>query len=70
MKKPYDITRRNMENKGKFKEEQCGKHKRDCLFNDEDLRLQASMWARENAVSKGGPNMTARAFCQWVNETF
>ena len=48
-------------------EEKCGKHKRDCLFNDEDLRLQASMWVRENAVSKGG---TASAFCQWVNETF
>ena len=45
------------------------KHKRVCLFNDEDLRLQPSMRVRENAVSKGGPNMTARAFCQWVNET-
>lgn len=58
-----------MVNKGKFKEEKRGKHKRVCLFNDEDLLLQASMWVIENVVSKGGPNMTARAFCQWVNDT-
>lgn len=58
-----------MDNKGHFKEEKRGKHKRVCLFNDEDLRLRASMWVRENAVNKSGPNMTARDFCQWVNET-
>ena len=58
-----------MDNKGKFKEEKRGKHKRVCLFNDEDLRLQASMWVREYAVNKSGPNMTARNLCQWVNET-
>ena len=32
-----------MQNKGKFREEQRGKYKRICLFNDEDLRLRASM---------------------------
>ena len=58
-----------MQNKGKFREEQHGKYKRICLFNDENLRLRASMWVRENAVNKGGPNMPARSFCQWVNET-
>ena len=56
------------ENRGKFKDEARGKYKRFCLFNDESLRLQASMWVREHAVKKGAPNMVARSFCQWVNE--
>ena len=55
------------ENRGKFKDEARGKYKRFCLFNDESLRLQASMWVREHAVKKGAPNMVARSFCQWVN---
>ena len=55
------------ENRGKFKDEARGKYKRFCLFNDEYLRLQVSMWVRENAVKKGAPNMVARSFCQWVN---
>ena len=58
-----------MENKGEFREERRGKHKKMSLFNDENLRLQASMWVRENAVKKGEPNMTARSFCQWIKET-
>lgn len=55
------------ENRGRFKDEARGKYKRFCLFNDESLRLQASMWIRENAVKKGAPNLVARSFCQWVN---
>lgn len=58
-----------MENKGRFREEKRGKYKRLSLFNDEELRLQASMWVRENVVNESGPNMTARSFCQWDNET-
>lgn len=55
------------ENRGKFKDEARGKYKRFCLFNEEALCLQASMWIRENAVKKGAPNLVARRFCQWVN---
>ena len=32
------------------------------------LRLEASMWVRENANKKGSANMTAASFCAWVNE--
>ena len=39
------------------------------LLNDETLRLDASMWVRENAHKKGAPNMTAASFCSWVNNT-
>lgn len=55
------------DNKGSFKEEKRGKYKRLSLFNDENLRLKAAMWVRENAVRKGEANMTARSFCQWIN---
>ena len=53
--------------KGKFKEGKQGKYKRHCLLNDENLRLEAAMWVRENAYRKGEANMTATSFCQWVN---
>ena len=52
---------------GKFRDEARGKYKRFCLFNEESLWLDASMWIRENAVKKGAPNLVARDFCQWVN---
>ena len=55
------------ENHGKFRDEARGKYKRFCLFNDEALPLQASMWIRENSVKKGAPNMVARELCLWVN---
>ena len=55
---------------GKFRGEARGKYKRHCLFNEESLRLQASMWIRENAVKKGAPNLVARTFCQWVSNEF
>ena len=54
-------------NKGNFTESKQGKHERWCLFNDENIRLEASMWVRENAHKKGEANMTAATFCQWVN---
>ena len=53
--------------KGKFKEGKQGKYKRHCLLNDENLRLEAAMYVRENAYRKGEANMTATSFCQWVN---
>ena len=56
-----------LENSGKFEEERRGKYKRLSLFNDENLRMDASMWIREHAVRKGEANMTAGSFCAWVN---
>ena len=56
------------ENHGKFPETKQGKYKRHCLLNDEDLRLEASMWVRENAYKKGDANLTAQSFCIWVND--
>jgi hypothetical protein len=55
-------------NKGHFSESTRGKYSRMSLLNDETLRLEASMWVRDNANKKGAPNMTAASFCSWVNE--
>ena len=55
------------ENKGKFEEDKRGKYKWQCLMNDENFRLQASMWIREHTYCKGEPNMTSKSFCEWVN---
>ena len=38
-------------NEGKLKELKQGKYKRHCLLNDENLRLDAAMWVRDNAYS-------------------
>lgn len=54
-------------NRGKFPETKRGKYTRECLLNNEDLRLEASMWVRENTYKKGATNMTALAFCECVN---
>ena len=58
-----------LKNKGCFSESSNGKYKPVSLLNDETLRLDASMWVRENAHKKGAPNMTAASFCSWVNNT-
>lgn len=55
-------------NKGHFSESSRGKYNRVSLLNDETLRLEASMWVRENAYKKGAANMTAASFCAWVND--
>ena len=55
------------ENKGHFKEEKRGKYQRQCLFNDENLRMEAAMFVRENGCKKGEANLNAKLFCQWVN---
>ena len=53
--------------KGNFKETKQGKYDRQRLLYDENLCLDAAMWARENAYKKGEANMTAGKYCQWVN---
>jgi hypothetical protein len=53
--------------KGRFEDTKQGKYERHCLLNEEEFRLDAAMWARENAYKKGEANMTAGKFCQWVN---
>ena len=57
-----------IENKGQFPEMKQGRYKRMCLLNDDELRLEASMWVRASAYQKGEANMTASTFCQWVND--
>ena len=54
---------------GHFPEEKRGKYKRDCLITNEDIKLKAAMWVRENSYKKGATNMTAASFCSWVNDT-
>ena len=50
---------------GEFEDSKQGKYERYCLLNEE--RLDAAMWARENAYRKGEPNMTVGKFCKWAN---
>ena len=55
-----------LSNDNSFPDSMQGKHCRSgVLWNNEDLNRLA---IRENANSKGSPNMTAKTFCQWVNE--
>ena len=56
------------ENKGVLKERRQGKYKRLTVYRDEELNEKAAKWVRENALAKCKPNMTAKSFCQWVNE--
>ena len=51
------------EQKGNFKEGRQGKYKRHCLLN-ESLMLQCGS---EKCI-QGEANMTAKSFCQWVND--
>ena len=56
------------ENEGVLKERKKGKYERVTVYCDEELNKNAAKWVRENAFTKGKPNMTALSFCQWVNE--
>ncbi len=49
--------------RGNFPESRQEKHKWHCLFNEENLCLQAAMLVRENSCKKGVANMTAQSFC-------
>ena len=56
------------ENKGVLRERTQGKYERVTIYRDEELNEAAAKWVRENAFTKGKPNMTAQSFCQWANE--
>ena len=58
-----------IDNRGKFPESLQGKYQRQgVLWQSEDLNKKAAKHVRESSVVKGRPNMTAGAFCRWVNE--
>ena len=54
--------RQFFDGKGRFEDTKQGKYERSCLLNEEELRLDVAMWARENAYKKGEANMTAGKF--------
>ena len=54
-------------NKGFFSESTQGKYKRYSVVEDEEYRDLALKWIRENVSKKGKPNLTAAAFCAWLN---
>ena len=54
-------------NQGHFTESKQGKHLRQFILDDEDLRHKAAHWVRANPTVKGKPNMTGATFCSWVN---
>ena len=56
-------------NQGQFPETRRGKYTRESLLSNENLRLDAAMWVRENSYKKGAANMTAASFREWVNNT-
>ena len=55
-------------NDGEFSDTQQGHYVRDkTLMSNEELCERATVYVRENAAPRGRPNLTASAFCQWVN---
>ena len=55
-------------NDGEFSESQQGHYVRNnTLMSNEEICEKAREYVRENAAPRGRPNLTARAFCQWVN---
>ena len=55
-------------NDGEFSESQQGHYIRNnTLMSNEDICEKARVYVRENAAPRGRPNLTAGAFCQWVN---
>ena len=55
------------QNKGHFTESKQGKHSRNSILDDENLRSKAATWVRANATVRGEPNMTGAKFGLWVN---
>ena len=54
-------------NDGEFSESQQGHYVRNnTLMLNEEICEKARLYVRENAAPRGRPNLTARAFCQWV----
>ena len=57
-----------MSNGGEFSDSQQGHYVRNnTLISNEELCQRAREYVRENAAPRGRPNLTAGAFCQWVN---
>ena len=57
-----------MSNGGEFSDSQQGHYVRNnTLMSSEELCDRAREYVRENAAPRGRPNLTAGAFCQWVN---
>ena len=55
-------------NDGEFSDTQQGHYVRDkTLMSNEEQCERATVHVRENAAPRGRPNLTASAFCQWVN---
>ena len=54
-------------NRGGFLESQQGHYARMTLMSNEEICERARVYIRKNAALKGRPNLTAVAFCDWVN---
>ena len=55
-------------NGGEFSESHQGHYVRNnTLMSNEELCEGAREYVQENAAPQGRPNLTAGAFCQWVN---
>ena len=55
-------------NEGEFSESQQGRYTRsNTLISSEEICEKARVYVRENAAPRGRPNLTAAAFCEWVN---
>ena len=55
-------------NNGEFSDSQQGHYIRNhTLMSNEEICERARDYVREDAAPRGRPNLTAAAFCQWVN---
>ena len=54
-------------NGGEFSDSQQGHYVRNNTLMSEELCDRVREYVRENAAPRGRPNLTAGAFCQWVN---
>ena len=53
---------------GEFSDSLQGHYIRNnTLMSNEEICNKARLYVRENAAPRGKPNLTAVAFCQWVN---
>ena len=56
-------------NEGSFPDSEQGKYQQaGVLWQNEDLNKKVREFVRKNASVKGKKNLTAAAFCSWVNE--
>ena len=58
-----------MENKCSFPDSRQGSYQRSSvLWQNEELNKKAREFVKANASVKGKKNLTAAAFCHWINE--